>query len=421
MPIIKPISGHTSTRGVFRYLTKDGRALACDYLNLDAPEMDGPGPLPGYEPFDWSAVMDKTRHDARNDLPWRGKRVRTYKHYVVSPDPQDQLGLDDLRELTMAWVREHFSDFEVAVVYHDDNEGGIPHAHVVANNTNLSNWRRLQDPDPRALKRSIQHLAQIRGMHYLKDLPKTEQKLQAPSLQNEYMRRAEVQLRADGKYSWVADIRSRVKVARSVAHSEDEFRSLLGELGVQVSNNSAKAARADWIYSFSDAPTRRVSGEKLGLAYGRESLLRRFEGSLKGTLPKAYEERLADIARQAVVVGDLVQLQRLSDAVTLIKRGQIKSSIALDVFMRRPYERMAWNDLTQEEAASASEFIRQEKMLPFRTPGKPSRTPITSEEAYAATRPTLRSEAYEESSQTRQHDSSRGAPERSHASYERER
>ena len=64
---------------------------------------DGPGPLPGYEPFDWSAVMDKTRHDARNDLPWRGKRVRTYKHYVVSPDPQDQLGLDDLRELTMAW------------------------------------------------------------------------------------------------------------------------------------------------------------------------------------------------------------------------------------------------------------------------------------------------------------------------------
>ena len=29
--LIKPISGHTSTRGVFRYLTKDGRALAYDY------------------------------------------------------------------------------------------------------------------------------------------------------------------------------------------------------------------------------------------------------------------------------------------------------------------------------------------------------------------------------------------------------
>lgn len=23
-----------------------------------------------------------------NDLPWRGKRARTYKHYVVSPDPK---------------------------------------------------------------------------------------------------------------------------------------------------------------------------------------------------------------------------------------------------------------------------------------------------------------------------------------------
>ena len=105
----------------------------------------------------------------------------------------------------------------------------------------------------------------------------------------------------------------------------------------------------------------------------------------------------------------------------LIERGQIKSSVALDVFMRRPYERKSWNDLTQEEAASASEFIHQEKTLPFRTPGKPSRVPITSEEAYAATRSTLRSEAHEESSQTRQRDLSCGAPERSRAGYERER
>ena len=27
MPLLKPISGHTSCRGVYRYLTKDGRAL----------------------------------------------------------------------------------------------------------------------------------------------------------------------------------------------------------------------------------------------------------------------------------------------------------------------------------------------------------------------------------------------------------
>ena len=225
---------------------------------------------------------------------------------------------------------------------------------------------------------------------------------QPKSMQVEYTRRSEVQLKEQGKYSWVADIRARVKVARSVAHSEAEFRSLLDELGVQVRNNSTKAARADWIFSLADAPSRRVSGEKLGLAYGRESLLRRFDDSLKSMLPKAYEERLADIVKQAVAIDDLAQLQRLSDAVTLIERGQIKSSVALDVFMRRPYERKAWNDLTQEEAASASKFIHQEKMLPFRTPGKPSRTPITSEEAYAATRPQRKSaERPEESREQR--------------------
>ena len=37
MPYVKCISGHTSARGVQRYLEKDGRALATDFLNLDAP------------------------------------------------------------------------------------------------------------------------------------------------------------------------------------------------------------------------------------------------------------------------------------------------------------------------------------------------------------------------------------------------
>lgn len=39
--MLKPISSHTFCRGVFRYLTKDGRALAADYLNLDVPEREG--------------------------------------------------------------------------------------------------------------------------------------------------------------------------------------------------------------------------------------------------------------------------------------------------------------------------------------------------------------------------------------------
>lgn len=95
MPLLKPISGHTSCKGVYRYLTKDGRALASDYLNLDMPEHER-------DAFDWAAAMDDTRTRWRNDTPWGGKPCRTYKHYVLSPDPKDHVGLDALRELAVA-------------------------------------------------------------------------------------------------------------------------------------------------------------------------------------------------------------------------------------------------------------------------------------------------------------------------------
>lgn len=37
MGIVKAISGHTGTRGVMRYLERDGRALARNFLNVGAP------------------------------------------------------------------------------------------------------------------------------------------------------------------------------------------------------------------------------------------------------------------------------------------------------------------------------------------------------------------------------------------------
>lgn len=71
MPMLKTIAGHTSARGICRYLTRKNRALASDYINIDVPE--------GVRGFDWAEAMDATRCTFGNDLPWRGKRVRTYK------------------------------------------------------------------------------------------------------------------------------------------------------------------------------------------------------------------------------------------------------------------------------------------------------------------------------------------------------
>ena len=95
MPLLKPISGHTSCGGVCRYLTRDGRALAADYLNLDVSEREG-GAL------DWAIAMDATRSRWRNDTPWGGRPYRTYKHYVLPPDPKDRVEPSALRKLSVA-------------------------------------------------------------------------------------------------------------------------------------------------------------------------------------------------------------------------------------------------------------------------------------------------------------------------------
>ncbi|WP_281702805.1 relaxase/mobilization nuclease domain-containing protein [Cryptobacterium curtum] len=144
MPYVKFIAGHTGTGVIRGYLQRNGRALAVDYLNLDAPALQGNlGELPVYRDFDWSAAMDRTRRYYGTDSGWGGKRARTFKHYIFSPDPSDDLDIQSLRRLATAWAKRCFPDHEVAIVYHDDNAANVLHAHVVVNNVNLATGKRL--------------------------------------------------------------------------------------------------------------------------------------------------------------------------------------------------------------------------------------------------------------------------------------
>ena len=363
MPVVKPISGHSSSTFICNYLAKGERALACDYINLDPPEK-------GMEPktFDWGAAMDATRADYGNDLPWRGMRVRSYKHYVVSPDPKDAIGLEALRELATSWAKEYFADFEVAIVYHDDNEGGIPHAHVVVNNTNLETGRRLQDPDPAALNRALQRMAAERSLGHFENTgtepPSRRTRARPASLQHEYVRKAEAELLSQGKYSWTADMRSRVRIARSVARDEAEFRSILGTLGVEVSDNSPNAARRDWIYSFADRPSRRIGGERLGLAYGKEHLQATFLAGGANTLSGKSDREIARIAREAISLKDMAELRMLSRALAFIESNGIATTKDLERAMADGFPKRTWTDPGTEEAKGLAAYIRRIGILP---------------------------------------------------------
>lgn len=362
MPILKAISGHTSCAGPMRYLTKGGRALAVDFRNIDAPESERERAA-----FDWAAVMDATRRGYGNDTPWGGMPCRTYKHYILSPDPKDGIGLDELRGLAQEWVGEAFPDFEAAIVYHDDNEGRVPHAHVIVNNTNIVTGRRLQDPHPKELNHLLQKLAAKRRLRDF-DTPKAGRaqgktsRPRAKSMQSEYLRKAEAEIASKGGYSWVADIRGRVALARAVSGSEAEFKGLLEQVGIAVAPNSSGAERRDWVYSLEGHPTWRVSGERLGLSYGKEALERRWKAG--PLLVSASQERIAEIARSAYEVNDVGKLRELSQAVRWAERHHVRCMGDLLVVEKAG----------RNVPAAVAETLRESGVLPNRLPHGPRAT-----------------------------------------------
>ena len=218
MPILKPISGHGSTGGIRRYLEKGGRALARDLFNLSYDERDA-GALgeDAKEACAWDAEMDATRAAFGTDAPWRGKPARTFKHFVLSPDPGDDIDLAALRELACSWALKHFGDHEIAIVYHDDNARGIPHAHIVVNNANLRTGYRMQTQHPEDLNRDLQDMARERGLSGLSNDRSPESPSRARghvgaggprSRRSVYLGRAEKEIMRSGGYSWVGDIRA---------------------------------------------------------------------------------------------------------------------------------------------------------------------------------------------------------------------
>jgi hypothetical protein len=382
MPIVKAISGHTSCQKVKRYLEKNGRALARDFFNLSWDERV----MEGYDEslkasVEWADEMDVTRARCGNDEPYEGRRARTYKHFIISPDPEDGIDLPALRELAGAWAMRFFGDYQVAIVYHDDNAGGIPHAHLVVNCTNLVTGNRLHTENPFELNRALQDMARERGLRGLsngmehgegvarlaaKDAPGTGQR----TLQRVYMSRPERELVAKGAYSWVSDIRSRVSVAKGLARNEGEFREVLGLLGVTVSDNSPKAANRDLIYALSDQPARKVTGGRLGYAYSKRSLENGFENRATYHPDAASSRRILKAAKDAVVLNDLAELDRMARALETWARDRAGGVADLDARIAAVEARAGEGSGSSAKAASlqelrdAREFVADNGLLP---------------------------------------------------------
>jgi hypothetical protein len=204
--------------------------------------------------------MDETRRAYRNDTSCGDMPARTYKHYVISSDPGDAVSLDGLRDLAVAWARDNFPDYEVAIVYHDDNASRIPHAHVIVNNTNLATGRRLQNPDPRALKHNLQTLVKGRG---LSDLDTRERERFGDRVPPRTMQRVSCttdgygRVTLDGRHRYLASpdlANAALTVATSRFHARTPNPVKCSSGGGSVAPAKRKAARPALHHTHTRAP-----------------------------------------------------------------------------------------------------------------------------------------------------------------------
>ena len=291
MPALKPISGHTSCRGPVRYLTRGGRALAEDYINCSrADELGRPV---------WRQ-MDDTRAMHGNDVPHHGRAARTYEHFILSPDPRDRVDLATLRELATGWAGRYFGDYECAIFYHDDNALGIPHAHVVVNNTNLDTGRRLSPSLTPTFEAEIweglQGMAAERGLRGFEPVsPRAGEAMDANAVtaQRDYRAKEVREIARDGRPSWVEDVRARADCACRLADDPAGFERACRVMGLDVT----RTRKGDYLFRHPASETWRVSGGRLGARWTPLGVERRLASERARHVPKPEGERLAAIER----------------------------------------------------------------------------------------------------------------------------
>lgn len=375
MPILKPITGHGSTVGIRRYLEKKGRALARDFFNLswdERKDIDTPEDQKDF--VLWDMEMDTTRAAFGHNEPWHGKPARTFKHFVLSPDPGDDIDLESMRELSRAWAIRFFPDNQIAIVYHDDNAKGIPHAHIVVNSSNLMTGNRMHTEHPEDLNRALQDMARERGLSGLSNQKKPssnkagaaqKNKVNHPrTRQNVYLGRQEKEIAKSGGYTWVGDIRSRVALAKTMAASESEFFGILDALDVHVADNSEKARRDDWIFSLADEPSKKVSGERLGFTYGKQMLQRRFERSTSYRPTEKTVEEIRKRAEGAVELNDLDDLSKLSAALETCAKFDIESMEEFDARLTTLSRRGQIGSEGAKRLMQAKGYMAEHRLMP---------------------------------------------------------
>lgn len=210
----------------------------------------------------WSEEMDRTRRIRERT---KRKNARTYYHFVISPDPADHVGAEELRDMGLEWIEKCFPRTQGIVSVHDDNNNGIMHAHIVINAVYPETGYRIERSN-RDVQKEARALQDICREHGIAAMPNKLEKNQTERRQK-WARKgmAEQQIESHGKWSWKQDIRNAVDRAAAEAMRWGKFCYLMGNQGYKVKVN--KRGEVTYYHPKSTGHNYRVRGIRLGDAY----------------------------------------------------------------------------------------------------------------------------------------------------------
>lgn len=295
-------------------LVEKGRALAEDFLNVP----------PGRQ-NEWGRHMDFTRKATL--LYGESETSVKYHHYIISPDPKDGVDLDRLRELSLGFAKRTFPNCQVAIVYHDDNTNGIPHAHLIVNNVDLETGLRLKisGSDFKANFRALQEDCKSLNLSAATLNVDREPEARKPfrTAERSYSKEEIGAIRLND-YSRKDDIASRVSVASRIARSQEEFERMLRKSGLTVTKR-----KGEYLFGLGyknrkgEDRTFTVYGSTIGSAYTLRSITARIQRNeiARSSDPDLTKESLRQSA--SAEFGRIEYLGTVSAYVTARQLGNL--------------------------------------------------------------------------------------------------
>ena len=309
------------------YLGEGSRGLAID-VSDDLPVRN------------WAQQMDLTRALHQHDKPVKQGRSRSYYHFILSPDPNDDCSLATLRDYAKAWCEENFRAnerlHEYAIVYHDDNVKGVLHAHIVVNVTNKSTGKKLHlgNEQTVALQISAQDIGRRYGLAPIRE--RMQSTIGARTEQPIYLDRREREILNKGGYSWKWELRKFISDIAPLCRDFDDFKWKMNRAGYDV----VLSEKTGYL-TYTHRNGTKVKDSRLGARFYLESLERVFNHQIalsdqaytswelikisKGEVPWKEEIRRA-IDAVAPTVMSVPELQRELNArygirLTVNRRG----------------------------------------------------------------------------------------------------